>query len=289
MPAKPASAPLAGRAVPARAASAARTGGTARSDGTRGTGRTTRRASQHQAYVLHQYPFSESSLILELLTREKGRIVAIAKGAKKPTSNFRALLLPLQLLRLEYTYTESENGEIGTIRGAERAGGPATPRDEALLAGMYLNELLMKMMVRGEPNAAVFDSYHTTLHVLSHAPGAALEVVLRSFELVLLRQLGMLPDLRMQTQEQLPVEPLARYALLPEVGLHAIRDGRRSLKGQQWLDIEAALQGEQALAQCMQALGLYSADLKPQLRAAFAHYLGGELQTQRLMRGMRNL
>lgn len=264
-------------------------GASPKSAGSSMSARTTRRASQHQAYVLHQYPYSESSLILELLTREKGRIVAIAKGAKKPTSNFRALLLPLQLLRLEYTYTESEGGEIGSIRGAERAGGPATPQGEALLAGLYLNELLMKMMVRGEPNAAVFDSYHTTLHVLCHAPGAALEVVLRSFELVLLRQLGMLPDLRMQTLEQLPVDPSVRYALLPEVGLHAIRDGRRTLMGQQWLDIQQALESEQPLAQCMQALGAHSVDLKPQLRAAFAHYLGGELQTQRLMRGLRNL
>lgn len=248
-----------------------------------------RRASQHQAYVLHQYPYSESSLILELLTRERGRIVVIAKGAKKPTSNFRALLLPLQLLRVDYSYTESESGDIGTIRGVERAGGPATPRDEALLAGLYLNELLMRMMVRGEPHAAVFDSYHTTLHVLSHAPGAALEVVLRAFELVLLRQLGMLPDLAYQTLEHQPVEPDARYALLPEVGLHEIRDGRRSLKGQQWLDIQQALQSPQPLAQCMQALGVHCSDLKPQLRAAFAHYLGGELQTQRMMRGLRSL
>ncbi|THU04072.1 DNA repair protein RecO [Lampropedia puyangensis] len=251
--------------------------------------RKTKRASQHQAYVLHQYPYSESSLILELLTREKGRIVAIAKGAKKPTSNFRSLLLPLQLLRLEYTYTESELGEIGSIRGAERAGGPATPKDEALLAGMYLNELLMRMLVRGEPHAAIFDSYHTTLHVLSHAPGAALEAVLRSFELILLRQLGMLPDLSRQTLGHDNVAPDQRYALIPEIGLHHVRDGRRSLLGQQWMDIQHALQSEQPLPECMRALGMNAVDLKPQLRAAFAHYLGGELQTQRLMRGLRSL
>lgn len=248
-----------------------------------------RRASQHHAFVLHQYSYSESSVIAELFTREKGRVTLVAKGAKKPTSNFRALLLPLQLLRVDYSYAEGEGGEIGAIRGVERAGGPAAPRGEALLAGMYLNELLMRMLVRSEPHAAVFDAYMATLHVLAHAPGQALETLLRAFELVLLRQLGMLPDLACQTVDQQPLQEQGRYALIPEVGLHAVTDGRRSLSGAQWLAIERALASPQALLECMKAVDAGVADIKPQLRAAFAHFLGGDLHTQRLIRGLRRL
>lgn len=248
-----------------------------------------RRASQHHAFVLHQYPHSESSVIAELFTREQGRVVVVAKGAKKPTSNFRALLLPLQLLRVDYAYSEAEGAAMGTLRGVERAGGPASPRGEALLAGLYLNELLMRMLVRGEPHAAVFDAYMATLHVLAHAPGQALETLLRAFELVMLRQLGMLPDLSRQTLDQQELRPQGRYSLIPEVGLHTATDGRRSLTGAQWQAIEAALCSTQALPACMQALDAAAAELKPQLRAAFAHHLGGDLQTQRMMRSLRRL
>lgn len=251
------------------------------------TARSSRRALQHHAFVLHQYPYSESSVIAELLTRERGRVVVVAKGAKKPTSNFRALLLPLQLLKIDYTYTEEEG--IGVLRGAERAEGPASPRGQALLAGMYLNELLMRMLVRGEPHEAIFDAYTATLHVLAHAPGPALEVLLRAFELVLLRQLGMLPDLARQTLDQQVLDERGRYALMPEVGLHAVTDGRRSLTGDRWRAIEQALSCRQALSECMRAIGDGAGDLKPQLRAAFAHYLGGDLHTQRIMRGLQRL
>lgn len=251
--------------------------------------RRTRRISGQQAFVLHQYPYSESSLIVDLFTRDHGRLMALAKGAKKPTSNFRALLLPLQLLRLDCSWLEQEQGVIATIRSVERAGGPAVPRGEPLLAGLYLNELLARLLVRGDAHAAVFDAYQMTLHVLASAPGQALEVLLRAFELVLLQQLGMLPDLSVQTQDQQPLGERKRYALIPEMGLHEVWDGRRSLSGQQWQAIAQALAGPQALAACMRALGDAAADLKPQLRAALAHYLGAELHTQRLMRGLRTL
>ncbi|KKW66997.1 hypothetical protein AAV94_13135 [Lampropedia cohaerens] len=248
-----------------------------------------RRASRHHAWVLHQYPYSESSLVVELFTRERGRVAVVARGAKKPTSNFRALLLPFQLLRVDYSYDDSEHGEIGAVRAVERLQGPASPRGEALLAGLYLNELLMRMLVRGDVQADVFDAFKATLFVLSNDPGEALETLLRAFELVMLRQLGLLPDLSVQTVDQTPLQPERRYALMPEVGLHAAMPGQRGLSGAQWQLLQQALLAPQPLAACMRALGEDAAALKPQLRSAFAHYLGGELATQRMMRGLRGL
>ncbi|RMX08878.1 DNA repair protein RecO [Corticibacter populi] len=247
------------------------------------------RASGHQAFVLHHYPYSESSAIVELLTRERGRISAIAKGAKKPTSNFRAVLLPLQAVRVDYSFVENEGAEICSIRAIERSSGPAMPSGDALLAGLYLNELLMRMLVRAEPQAAIFDAFAATVRVLASDPGPILEALLRSFELVLLRQLGMLPDLSVQTLSQTPIEERRRYALVPEVGLHEAPADGRALPGSQWLALQQALASEQALAGCMRILGENATGLKQQLRAALAHYLGGELQTQRLMRGLRAL
>jgi hypothetical protein len=75
------------------------------------------------AFVLHHYDWSESSRILEVLTRHHGRVALVAKGAKRPTSNLRAVLLPLQPLSLCY----SGDAEIRTLKSAEWAGGHVMP------------------------------------------------------------------------------------------------------------------------------------------------------------------
>lgn len=248
-----------------------------------------RRVAQQPAFMLHQYAWSESSVIVELFTRDWGRVSAVAKGAKKPTSNFRAVLLPLQLLLVDFSYTESVEIEICTIRGVEWAGGHAMPGKDALLAGMYLNELLLRLMVRGEKHLPVFDALAATVRVLATQPDDMLEPLLRAFELVLLRELGLLPDLSMQTVSLQALEPRKRYALIPEVGLHAAPAEASAMFGSQWLQLQQALQTDAALAHCMEILSGNAVDLKRQIRAALAHYLGGDLQTQRLMRGLRSL
>ncbi|MBZ0224631.1 MAG: recombination protein O N-terminal domain-containing protein, partial [Comamonas sp.] len=98
-----------------------------------------RRIADEPGYILHSYAWSESSLILEVFTRGCGRVVLLAKGAKKPTSGFRPVLLPLQPLRLTWSVGGGE-GEVHTLKAAEWAGGHVMPVGDALLSGLYLNE-----------------------------------------------------------------------------------------------------------------------------------------------------
>ena len=192
-----------------------------------------KRVLHEPAFVLHRYDWSESSLILEVFTRRQGRTALVAKGAKRPSSNFRPVLLPLQPLHLNY----SADGEIGTLKSAEWAGGHVMPVGEALLSGYYLNELLMRLLARDDPHPALFDAYALTVASLT-APeegtgsqGDWIQAVLRAFELVLLRQIGVLPALDAQTLTQRPLQDAAPYLLTAESGLR---------EAQAWCDVNAA-------------------------------------------------
>ena len=91
----------------------------------------TPRIADEPAYVLHRYDWSETSLILEVLTRHHGRVALVAKGAKRPSSSFRPVLLPLQALSLAF----GGEGDIRTLKSAEWVGGHVMPTGEALLSG----------------------------------------------------------------------------------------------------------------------------------------------------------
>ena len=143
------------------------------------------------AYVLHRYDWSESSLIVDLFSRDLGRLVVAAKGAKRPTSQLRAVLRPFQ--RIHVTLGRAAlAAEVHNLRGAEWAGGVPLMGGEALFSGFYLNELLMKLLAREDPHAALWDAYAATLGQLGRADEAA---ALRAFELCLLREIGLLPEL----------------------------------------------------------------------------------------------
>ena len=105
-----------------------------------------KRVGEEPAYILHQYDWSESSLILEVFTRHRGRVALAAKGVKRHTSNFRPVLLPLQPLKLSYTLGAEGNAEIHSLKGAEWVGGHVMPQGDALWSGMYLNELLLRLL-----------------------------------------------------------------------------------------------------------------------------------------------
>ncbi|MBY0408987.1 MAG: recombination protein O N-terminal domain-containing protein, partial [Burkholderiaceae bacterium] len=126
-----------------------------------------KRVSDEPAFVLHSYDWSESSLILEVLCRQQGRVALVAKGAKKPSSNFRPVLLPLQPLLLTYTLTGDGSADIHTLKGAEWVGGHVMPTGGALLSGMYLNELLLRLLARADPHPALFDAYAGVVRVLA--------------------------------------------------------------------------------------------------------------------------
>src|SRR6476660_4378872 len=96
-----------------------------------------RRVDNEQGYVLHTYPYKETSLIVEVFTRAFGRVALLARGARRPRSAMRGVLLSFQALGLSW----SASAELGTLVRAEWAGAPRPLRGQALMCGFYLNEL----------------------------------------------------------------------------------------------------------------------------------------------------
>lgn len=249
----------------------------------------TKRIADEPAFVLHRYDWSESSLILEVFTRRHGRQALVAKGAKRPSSNFRPVLLPLQPLRLNYSLSPDENAEIHTLKGADWVGGHIMPVGDALLSGYYLNELLMRLLARDDPHPGLFDAYAAVVRVLASEHGEALQPVLRAFELVLLRDVGLLPELNTQTATLAPLRDQAHYVLVAEGGLREARaQDRGALPGAWWQGLQSALEQEPPLAATLVATAERSAELKPQLRALL-HYHCGSLRTRQLMIDLQNL
>jgi DNA repair protein RecO (recombination protein O) len=241
-----------------------------------------RRISDEPAYVLHRYDWSESSLILEVFTRDHGRVALVAKGAKRPSSNFRPVLLPLQPLRVAF----GGDAEIRTLKGAEWVGGQVMPTGDALLSGYYLNELLLRLLARDDPHPQLFDAYAGAVSVLASEHGEALEPALRAFELLLLREIGLLPSLDLETPTLAPLQPEARYSLLPEAGLVASReqDGRASLSGSQWVALQRALDDRAPFNVTLRQAAPTMAELKPQLRTLLHYHCGvSTLRTRQLM------
>ncbi len=247
----------------------------------------TQRIQDEPAFVLHRYDWSESSLILDVFTRHHGRTSLVAKGAKKPSSNFRPVLLPLQPLRLGYTLASG----VHPLKGAEWVGGHVMPTGDALLAGLYLNELLLRLLAPGDAHTALFDTYAGVVRVLASEHGEALEPVLRAFELILLRELGLLPTLEADSSTLQPLQPQARYLLQPETGLClAPAHARSALPGEAWCALQQALAQPQGYPAVLRACAPVSTALKPLLRALLQYHCGSPLlRTRQLMMDLQTL
>ena len=246
-----------------------------------------KRISDEPAYVLHRYDWSESSLILEVFTRHYGRIALVAKGAKRPTSSFRPVLLPLQKLHVAF----GGDAEIRTLKSAEWQGGHVMPTGDALLSGYYLNELLLALLARDDPHPVLFDIYANVVIVLASEHGEVLQTALRAYELLLLREIGLLPQLDLQTMTLKPLEPDGRYSLVPEGGLRlANSEDRTSLSGSQWIDLQAAVQVNTPTTAALRACAAVMSELKPQLRALLHYHCGVKtLRTRQMMIDIQSL
>jgi DNA repair protein RecO (recombination protein O) len=190
------------------------------------------------AYVLHRWDWSESSLIVELFTREPGprrrrrqgrqaADLAVASGAAAVPAHSRAAV----------ARPADEAAEVHTLRSAEWGGGAPMLAGAALFRGFYANELLMKLLARQDPHPELFDAYAATLPALGGDEAAA-AAALRAFELVLLRETGVLPDLSMLTQTAAPLDAAGRYVLHPEAGVSAAA-GASTVEGRIFIAIEA--------------------------------------------------
>ncbi len=248
---------------------------------------TTKRISDEPAFVLHRYDWSESSLILDVFTRHHGRVALVAKGAKRPSSSFRPILLPLQPLQLSF----GGDTEIRTLKGAEWMGGHVMPTGDALLSGYYLNELLLRLLARDDPHPRLFDVYAAVVQVLASEHGEALQSALRTFELLLLREIGLLPALDAQTMSLATLDHTGRYILVPEGGLRqAHEDDRASLSGAQWLMLQGAVEGATPFTAALRACAEVMSELKPQLRTLLHYHCGvSNLRTRQMMMDLQSL
>ena len=143
-------------------------------------------------YVLHRRPYQEHALLLEVFTLEQGRLGLVARGAARPNARLRPLLEPFRSLTLRCV----GRSELRTLTGAEPHAAPLALGGEALLAGFYLNELLLRTLPREDPHEAAFASYAAALDGLAEATGepGAMARPLRRFEHHLLRELGLAPS-----------------------------------------------------------------------------------------------
>jgi DNA repair protein RecO (recombination protein O) len=177
------------------------------------------RVDGEQAFVLHGYPFRETSLLVELFSRRFGRVALLAKGARRPRSVLRGALLAFQPLLVGWT----GKGEVRTLVKAEWRGGQPLLAGEALFCGFYLNELLLRLLAREDAHDALFDAYAEALDRL--ARGAASAPVLRSFEKRLLKELGYAMTLDREPVSGASVDPAALYRYEPDRGPVPVRPG----------------------------------------------------------------
>ena len=136
------------------------------------------------AFLLHAHPYSETSLVLDVFSRDHGRLAVLARGARRPRSALRGVLMSFQPLELGWF----GGGEVKTLAKAEWMGGLPLLTGKSLLLGYYLNELLLKLLAREDAHPVLYDAYAEALAAL--AQGATETAELRRFEKILLRELG---------------------------------------------------------------------------------------------------
>jgi len=212
--------------------------------------RSLRRIELTPGYVLHHRPWRDTSRILEVLTREHGRLTLFARGVRGPAAKLSPVLQPFQPLLLSW----SGRGEAPLLTGAERAAYSAPLPRECLLAAFYLNELLMRLTARHDPLPELFDHYHGALESLR--AGAQLQPCLRVFEKRLLHLLGYGLDLATEAHSGKRIEPERYYHFRPGEGLvpAPAREGR-ALAGRSLLNLEReSLNGRRELADARRLL-----------------------------------
>lgn len=228
------------------------------------------------AFVLHTYPYRETSLIVEALSRHAGRVALVARGAKRPRSAIRGQLLSFQPLELSW----SGKNEPRTLHKVEWRGGQPMLQGLALLCGFYMNELLLKLLPRDDPHETLFDIYAQSLMDLSKKQD--LPEVLRRFELGLLRESGYGLVLDHEARSETAIVAENFYGYIPDRGPIARRDGGNQVqfRGKTLLDLQREDFSDPVTL----------AESKQLLRMQIKHHLGQqELQTRQLLRDLQEL
>jgi len=242
-----------------------------------------KRVDGQAAYVLHLHPYSETSLVVDVFTREHGRVPLLARGARRPRSAMRGMLMSFQPLELGWF----GGGEVKTLAHAEWMGGMPLLGGRCLLLGYYLNELLLKMLPREDAHGALFDAYAAALRAL--ATGAADAPELRRFEKTLLKELGYGLTLDVDMESGQPVVAEGEYTYLMERGpVRKVPAGTHGAGA----DETAAVSGKTLLDM---ATDNYTdprtrIESRQLMRQLIAHHLGGKpLQSRRVFIELQEL
>lgn len=240
------------------------------------------RQDNQQAFVLHTYPFKETSLVVELFTHDFGRIAAVAKGARRPRSAMRGMLQSFQPLLA----TWSGKNELRNLHSLDWDKGLLLLQGQSLMCGFYMNELLLRLLPREDAHETLFDYYAQTLRDLSKSSSKSQDtaITLRRFELKMLQEMGYAVPLEIDEEES-PISPGQAYFYVPERGACHPRTKSQQQNGVQ-------LSGKTLLDM---AQDVYS-DLQTQqqskqlMRVLLGHYLGDKpLHTRQLLIDLQEL
>lgn len=229
----------------------------------------TYRQDNQAVYVLHTYPFKETSLVVELFSKQFGRIAAIAKGARRPRSAMRGMLQSFQML----TGAWSGRNELKTLHSLDWNSGLTLIRGEALMCGFYMNELLLRLLPREDAHETLFEYYANTMRTL--ALGKDLATTLRRFELKLLQEMGYAVPL-LQDENGLEIMPGKMYRYEAEYGAcePSVTKNGVQLSGKTLQDMARDDYADSAT----------QAQSKQLMRYLLAHYLGDKpLHTRQLL------
>lgn len=238
------------------------------------------RINNTPGFILHTYPFKETSVVAEAFTRNHGRVALIARGARRPASALRGLIQPFTPLLLSWF----GKSDLKTLHAAEWQGGLASPQGRGLMCGFYINELLLRVLARGDAHEALYDRYLDTLGLLAgddDGRAAHFERILRRFEKNLLSDIGYGAIFDCEADTRAPVEAAGNYVFQPERGaLRALGQAGCPVSGQTLLDL-AADRFERAAT---------LTEAKALMRMLINHTLGARpLYTRQLLRELTEL
>jgi DNA repair protein RecO (recombination protein O) len=232
------------------------------------------RVQNEPAWLLHHRPYRDTSRILEILSRDYGRLSLVARGSRSGASRLKGILRPFLPLQVSW----AGRSDLGTLTGAELRGAPIALHGEALMSGYYANELLMHLLHRHDPQPDIFAAYGATIESLSG--GRDVPVKLREFEIELLRLLGYALNLDHDTETQAPLSAAEQYVYRPERGPVKARErtGRMTFSGKELIAIRDR---DFSRPETVRSAGRL-------LREVIAFHLGGrELKSRKVFRDMR--
>lgn len=237
---------------------------------------THRRVHQQPAFILHHRPFRDSSQILDILSRDHGKLAVVARGSRGSRSRLKGILRPFMPLEISWV----QRSDLGTLTGAEVRGAPLRLSGDALLSGYYINELLIHFLHRHDPQPEVFDLYSHTLTALGAAEDIA--ACLRPFEMELLRQIGYALNLGHDAVAHEPLDAGSYYEYRMEQGPVGVNrsEGELVFSGALLLAIDQAEFHRPDVVRAATRL----------LREVIDFHLGGkELKTRKVLKDIRRM